>query len=119
METITDVQELAGKVHQLEQEVTDLHQQVRELRREKSLPFNAIVGWVEQDELSEGSPLAARNSGIRWADQDAISQAFDKLFTSLGIKDEPVGIEKLQEMMGQAGLKKNALSRGIIEMRDE
>ena len=115
----TEVQELAGKVHQLEKGFADLRQQVRELRRAKLIPYNGTVRWAGQDELSEALPLAVAASAIKWADQNALSQAFDKVFANLGIQEEPAGIEALQEMMGQAGLEKNALSRGIIEMRDE
>lgn len=118
-QTASEVQELAGKVHQLEQGFADLRQQVRELRREKSLPSNGTVRWVGQDELSEALPHAGAASAIKWADQDALSQAFNKLFADLGIQKEPAGTEELQEMMAQTGLGKNALSRGIIEMRDE
>jgi hypothetical protein len=119
METTIEVRELAGKVSQLEQEFADLRQQVRELKREKSLPSNATIHVVGQDELNHSMPLAGATSAIRWADQSELSQAFNKLFADLGIQEKPAGIETLQEMMGQAGLPKNALSRGIIEMRDE
>lgn len=119
METTTEVRELAGKVSQLERDFADLRQQVRELRREKSLPSNGTVHVVGQKESSAELPLAVATSAIRWADQSELSQAFNKLFADLGIQEKPVGIETLQEMMGQAGLPKNALSRGIIEMRDE
>lgn len=119
METTTEVQELAGRVQQLEQEVVDLRQQVRDLRREKSLPANATVRWAEQEKINGSSLPIGAAARIRWADQEALSEAFNKLFASLDIQAEPIAIEQLQEMMGQAGLRKNALSRGIIEMRDE
>jgi hypothetical protein len=53
--------------------------------------------------------------------QPAISAATAKAFAELGITGEPVGIEKLHEMMLAAGVDPNdsAFSREIIAMREE
>lgn len=44
-----------------------------------------------------------------------------RAFEGLGVRRTPVGIEKLHQMMKEAGLdpNDNQFSRGIIEMRDE
>ncbi|MCS6859079.1 MAG: hypothetical protein NZT92_02020 [Abditibacteriales bacterium] len=63
-------------------------------------------------------PLA----GIKFADKEPLRQAFDALFARMGISHvQPIGAEKLQEMMRKAGIKPedNIFSRGIIEMREE
>jgi hypothetical protein len=46
-------------------------------------------------------------------------QAFDQLFADFGIQAKPIGAEKLQEMMAEANLEPNEISRGLIAMRDE
>jgi hypothetical protein len=48
-----------------------------------------------------------------------LAEAFDRLFEVMNIQAKPIGAEKLQEMMKEANLEPNELSRGIIEMRDE
>lgn len=55
------------------------------------------------------------------ASQAAISAAADKAFKEMGITGEPVGIEKLREMMAASGIKpeENLFSREIIAMREE
>lgn len=53
--------------------------------------------------------------------QAAISAAVAKAFEEMGITGEPIGAEKVQEMMLACGIKPedNEFSRGIIEMREE
>lgn len=53
------------------------------------------------------------------ADKKKWAEAFDRLFEVMNIQAKPIGAEKLQEMMKEANLEPNELSRGIIEMRDE
>lgn len=77
------------------------------------------IRWAKQEEVNENALPLDATTRIHWADQEVLSEAFDKLFANLGIQDELINIENLQEMMGQAGLRKNALSRGIVERRDE
>jgi hypothetical protein len=50
-----------------------------------------------------------------------ILQLIAKAFTEMGIQGEPIGAEKVQEMIAAYGVKPedNVFSRGIIEMREE
>ncbi len=74
---------------------------------------------TEVDEIRQKTP-PTNGAKIRFADQEALSRAMDKLFADLGIeKAEPIGAEALQKMMAQEWLEPNELSRGIVEMRDE
>jgi hypothetical protein len=68
---------------------------------------------------------AAERGAMLWHDaslhQAEISAAAAAAFAEMGISGEPVGPEKLQEMMLADGVNPddNQFSRGIIEMRDE
>jgi hypothetical protein len=55
------------------------------------------------------------------ANQPAISAAVAKAFAEMGITAEPIGAEKVQEMMAACGIKPedNEFSREIIAMREE
>ncbi len=55
------------------------------------------------------------------ADQPTVSAAVAKAFVEMGIAGEPVGVEKLREMMAGSGVKaeENLFSREIIAMREE
>ena len=48
-------------------------------------------------------------------------ERLDLAFAEMGIQGEPVGAEKVQEMIAACGVKPedNVFSRGIIEMREE
>jgi hypothetical protein len=62
-----------------------------------------------------------RLPGIRWVDKASWKEWFDQWFQQIGIVVRPIGAEKLQEMMLQAGVRPedNLLSHGIIAMREE
>lgn len=53
--------------------------------------------------------------------QDRIAAGWAAAFKEMGISGEPVGAEKLREMMIADGVnpETNEFSRGIIEMREE
>lgn len=64
--------------------------------------------------------------GARLWEQSRLGQAqwaagMAKVMEELGISGEPIGAEKVQEMMAACGIKPedNEFSRGIIEMREE
>jgi hypothetical protein len=54
-------------------------------------------------------------------DQSVISAGIDKAFKEMGIQGQPVGAQKLQEMVAACGVKPedNEFSREIIAMREE
>ncbi len=55
------------------------------------------------------------------ANQEALSAAWAKALDAMGIRGEPIGAEKVQQMIAAEGFKPedNEFSRGIIEMREE
>ena len=52
---------------------------------------------------------------------EKLAPLIDEAFKKMGITGEPIGAEKLQEMLAAEGVKpeENSFSRGIIEMREE
>jgi hypothetical protein len=96
-------EELDARLGALEREVAILRQ---------------LVGRLSGNAGTSG-PLALPSGLV--ADQAAISAAVAQAFAALGITGEPVGAEKVQEMMAASGLKPedNEFSRGIIAMRGE
>ena len=54
-------------------------------------------------------------------EQARMSATMAKVLADLGISGEPIGAEKLQQMMLADGInpEENQFSRGIIEMREE
>ena len=54
-------------------------------------------------------------------DKEKLRPIIAKAFEEMGIRGEPIGAEKLQEMIAACGVKpeENAFSQGIIEMREE
>lgn len=54
-----------------------------------------------------------------FADQRMVKEAFAEFMATEGIDVQPVGIEKLREMMKQAGLSEFRMSDELIAMRDE
>jgi hypothetical protein len=100
----TTLNELAKRLEQVEQEVARLGQLLERLS-----PAEASAD-CRVPLLSEAR-----------ANQAAISAAAAKAFEEMEITGEPIGAERVQEMMLACGIdpKDNAFSRGIIDMRDE
>lgn len=101
---------MAASVEQLEKRLTVLEQEVALMRQ---LVLNSAA--------DKRVPV---QKGAHWpgkADQAAISAAIAKAFAKMGITGEPVGAEKLRDMMLACGVDpaKNEFSREIIAMRDE
>jgi hypothetical protein len=110
MDTTVAVQELTEKVLRLEEEVAglrQLEQEVAGLRQE--------VGELKNKPAPNGQ--AAITDHL--ADKEMIRRAFDQFLAEEGIQAQPIGVEKLREMMMQANLEPNELSRDLIAMRDE
>lgn len=68
----------------------------------------------------------AAERGARLLREASLAQAqmaagWARFMQMLGIQEEPIGAEKLQEMMRARGMNPddNEFSRGIIEMREE
>jgi hypothetical protein len=107
-----------------------------ELKDKVAGPVRVIVLTEEQPaEADNLSPMekaynlahqtAAERGAMLWREaslhQAEISAAAAAAFAEMGISGEPVGPEKLQEMMLADGVnpEDNEFSRGIIEMREE
>jgi hypothetical protein len=78
------------------------------------------------DEITKAAaPPAARShprANRPCVDKEPLRQTFTAMFKRMGIEHvQPIGTEKLQELMRQDGIKPedNIFSRGIIEMREE
>src|SRR5438093_652991 len=97
------VKELERRLAQVEQKVDRLQQLVEKPREETPAERGARM-------LREAA-----------ASQPAISAAVARAFEQMGISGEPVGHEKLREMMEACGIKPedNLFSREIIAMREE
>ena len=58
---------------------------------------------------------------VQFVDKEKLRPIIAQAFEEMGIRVEPIGAEKLQEMIAACGVKpeENAFSQGIIEMREE
>ena len=100
----TTLEELEKRLAALEQEVASLRQQLE--RR-----------TADETAAERGARLLRQAK----ANQAAISAAAAKAFAEMGITEEPIGAEKVQEMIAASGIRPedNEFSHGIVEMREE
>lgn len=97
MSQVVTVEQLAGRVGLLEREAEAIRHELDEIRSKPFLNGQATV----------------------FADQRMVKEAFAEFMATEGIDVQPVGIEKLREMMKQAGLSEFRMSDELIAMRDE
>ena len=102
---------MATTLEELERRITRMEQELARLQQ--------LVEKPPQTEMpaERGAQLfreAQRN-------QTTISAAIAQAFAEMGITGEPIGAEKVQEMMRACGLRPDAneFSQGIIAMREE
>ena len=102
---------MATAAESLEERMTLLEQEVNRLRQ-------IVEEWMTADAAAKRGARLLREAK---ANQPAISLGVAKAFAEMGITGEPVGPEKLQEMMLACGInpEDNLLSREIIAMREE
>lgn len=102
---------MAITLEELEQRLVALEQEVAALRQREERRA------AEETAAQRGARLMREAR----ASQPAVSAAWARAMQQMGITCEPVGAEKLQQMMLDCGVKpeENLLSRGIIEMREE
>ena len=103
--------DMAMTLAQLEKRIVALEQEVALLKQQR----NGTV--PEVNSARTGVPIldAAR------AKQPEITAAVRKAFAEMGIVAEPIGAEKLQQLLVAEGIDpaKNEFSQGIIAMREE
>ncbi|MGH9751410.1 MAG: hypothetical protein ACREA2_01380 [Blastocatellia bacterium] len=101
-----NVVELEAKLMRLEAEIAEALRQVREIKPAR--------------ELTPEERRAARIERVK-AENERLRPMIDKAFKALGATLEPIGAEKVQEMVAACGVnpEDNLFSRGIIEMREE
>jgi hypothetical protein len=97
MSQVVTVEQLAGRVGLLEREAEAIRHELDEIRSKPFLNGQTTV----------------------FADQRMVKEAFAEFMATEGIDVQPVGIEKLREMMKQAGLSEFRMSDELIAMRDE
>jgi hypothetical protein len=100
-----NLQQLADKIVYLEQEVNTIRKELADLR--------------QQREAVPQVPATQSIDSFPWMDKTLLRRAMDKLFQTLSIQGEPIGVEALRQMMKKENLNQNELSRSIIEARDE
>jgi uroporphyrinogen-III synthase len=98
----------------LEEVATRLERVEQELARLQQLLASSGFGETPAQRGAHLLREAATN-------QAAISAATAQAFADMGITVEPIGAERVQQMMLASGVPApgDTLSRGIIEMRDE
>ena len=102
---------MATTLEELERRMTRMEQELARLQRLVEQPFQTEMP------VQRGVQLLHEAQG----NQAAISTAIAKAFAEMGITEEPIGAELVQEMMRACGMRPddNAFSQGIIAMRDE
>jgi len=102
---------MATTLEDVEKRLATLEEEVATLRKLIVRP------QVEETPAERGARLLREGE----ANQAALSAAVAKAFDEMGIVGEPVGIERLREMMAACGIKPedNLFSREIIAMREE
>jgi hypothetical protein len=102
---------MAVTLEEVEKRLAALEQEVAALRQ-------AVERHPTEETSAERGARLLREAK---ANQTAISAAWAKAFAAMGITGEPVGIERLHEMMRECGVnpEENSASREIIAMREE
>jgi hypothetical protein len=100
-----------ASVEELEKRVVELEREIRELREELK------PCWGDETPAERGARMRRRSQ----RGGEELAKLSAKVLAEMGIHGEPIGAEKVQEMMRAEGIKPedNIISRGIIEMREE
>jgi hypothetical protein len=103
-------------IKEMESKLAELRAVVEKLSEGiETLPADALTDPGRQN-ISEEQPRIPQ-----FVDKQRLRSLIIKTFTEMGIDKEPIGAEKVQEMILACGIKPedNLFSRGIIEMREE
>ena len=101
---VENLEELKKKIDQIEHDLI-------EVRKNLDQMTFAVSPKIEFDLCSK----------LQCVDREKLKKWLDEWFKQMGIDVQPIGAEKLQEMMLKEGIhpEDNVASRGIIEMREE
>jgi hypothetical protein len=101
---IENLEDLKKKVDQIEHDLI-------EVRKNLDRITFAVNPKIEVDLYSR----------LQCVDREKLKKWLDEWFKQMGIDVQPIGAEKLQEMMLKEGIRPedNILSKGIMEMREE
>jgi hypothetical protein len=105
MKPTLSLEQLAERLTSLEKEVKTIRKELADLRQQ-----TGTIPQVTETQAAGTCPRADKGAQRHW---------FNGLFAALSIKGIPIGVEALQQRMGQAGLAPNELSRSLIEAREE
>lgn len=100
--------------HRLREEVNGTDSQI-------PMTEQQVIALLQRDIRETSAERGARLWHQASLNHDKIVAAWDAAMKKMGISGEPIGAEKLQEMMIAEGVnpESNEFSRGIIEMREE
>jgi len=102
--TVEDLEDLKRKIDQIEHDLVEVRKNLDQITF-------AVSSKIEADLCSK----------LQCVDREKLKKWFDEWFKQMGINIQPIGAEKLQEMMLKEGIRPedNIASKGIIEMREE
>ena len=102
--SIENLNDLKEKIIRVESELAEIRLDLEQLA--DSLNQDTEIDWFDKTDR---------------VDLENWKEWFDKWFQQIGIIDEPISAEELQEMARQEGIKPedNLLSSGIVSMREE
>ena len=102
---------------------------IRLMEMERELDRATILRYLEELEgklaelrrVVEGGPGLEMLRGVRSVDKEGLAPLIDWAFRGMGIQDQPIGPERVQELIAACGVRPemNAFSRGLIGMREE
>lgn len=98
--------------------IEDLEKRVAALERETHALRDVLTSSYSQETPAERAARMQRDSVSGHAE---LVKLWEKAMEQMGIRGEPIGAERLQEMIAACGIKPedNVFSREIIEMREE
>jgi hypothetical protein len=101
--------------------IEDMDNKLAELRNAvEKLPEAAEVTPAGLLPEQAGNIAVEQPRTIRFVDKHKLRPLVANIFSAMGIRGEPIGAEKVQEMIAACGVQPedNLFSRGVIEMRD-
>ena len=100
-------------INQLQALLSRLEREISEARRD-------LARLNQSGALTDDEWWKSRARRVRSANE-ILRPSLDGFFKEMGLKGDPIGAEKVQEMIGRQGVKteENLFSKGIVEMREE